>query len=69
MDAQVVADHVELTARWMTAWLCIPMLPDEFWAEFTTGLTPAIAEELSMLSNACAVMADASQPALNAEES
>lgn len=61
-DAQVVADHAELQARWMTAWFGCPMLPDEYWADFTAELTPVIAEELAMLSNACAVMADVSQP-------
>lgn len=69
-DAQVVADHLELAARWMTAWLCIPMLSDEFWEQWSAGLVAEIDEELTLCSNACAVMTDVTQPlALNAEES
>lgn len=61
-DAQFVADHAELAARSVTAWLYAPMLPDEFWAEFHAGLTRELADFFADCSNARAVMADATQP-------
>jgi hypothetical protein len=58
MDAVLLADTVELACRWLLAGLLIPEHPETFWAELHAGLV----EEVGMYLNACAVMADATQP-------
>ncbi|MEV0367527.1 hypothetical protein [Nocardia fusca] len=62
VDVRPVVDSAELIARWLLAWLGIPEQPDSFWANFSANTAEALYEYADVYANACAVMADNSQP-------
>lgn len=62
LDQRAVVDAAEISARWALAYLGIPEQPECFWASFSASTEEALRQEAPLWANACAVMADFTQP-------
>lgn len=68
IDVRAEVDLAEIILRWIFVYLGIPEQPDSFWDDMAAELTTDFGEAAEMCLNACAVMADCSQP-MTLEES
>lgn len=62
VDLRAVTDYAEIAARWAGAYLGVPEQPDAFWEDWAAVLESELVEFAELAPNACAVMADATQP-------